>query len=62
MPPNSGVNCKDNEPCHLGIGKKRQFVANFQLKGLIYKNLQNAAKGVWHLDQWYPPRSSVAPD
>ncbi len=31
------------------------------LKGLIYKNLQNAAAGVWHLDQWYSPRSSVAP-
>ena len=31
-------------------------------KSLIYKNLQNVAKGVWHLDQWYPPWSFVAPN
>ncbi len=30
-----------------------------QLKGLIYKNLQNVAEGV-HLDHWYPPLTSVA--
>ncbi len=25
------------------------------LRGLVPINLQNVAKGIWHLDQWYPP-------
>ncbi len=51
---------KEHIPQINFLGRGKHILYN-TLRGLVPKNLQNVAKGVCHLDQWYPPRPSIIP-